>query len=181
MNKDIIELSRSIMFDQVGVIEKQKNWGGQVTKYINSVGLNYPIAYCGAGQYYCLKEAADSLGYNPKTEIPFNARKSASSQYWYTHAKEIGIKTVFSPHIDDLIVWRKRNTGKGHVERIDSVGLMGWVYTVGFNTSLNSGNTEQERNGDGVAKRRRHLYSPIGLLSIRGLVGLTPEPEEKPK
>lgn len=181
INSDIITLSDSILKQQVGVTEhpKNSNWGPEVKYYIKSSNVNYAIPYCGAGQFFCLKSACDSLNYSYDL-IPFNARSAASSQYWFTHGKQIGIKVDYSPQPNDIIVWRKGSTGKGHVERIISVGEMGWVKTVGFNTS--NGKSGSQREGGGVFIRNRHLYNPIGALNIRGLVGLIspPEPPRKP-
>ena len=180
MDYKLINLSKDILMEQAGTVEKQNNWGGMVTKYIKSTGLNYPIPYCGAGQYYCLYTATLDLKMDPKTQIPFNARKSASSVYWYNRGKAIGTNVKYEPEDNCIIVWRKRNnSSKGHVERIIEVGKKGWVTTIGFNTS--NGKNGSQREGGGVFIRKRHIYNPFSTLLIKGLVKLKPinMPENK--
>lgn len=171
IDREIVLLSNQILYEQVGTVEKQPNWGGKVIDYIASVGLHSPIKYCGAGQYYCLSRAALELNKSPKIEIPFVARSCASSQYWFIRAKQIGKKTDFVPQVNDLIIWRSRkDASSGHIGRIVAVGEAGWIVTIEFNTS--SGTTGSQANGGGVFKRQRQIFSPLGILSIRGLVGL---------
>jgi hypothetical protein len=48
-----------IAFSQLGVQEEPKgsNWGKDVKKYLNSVGINFPASWCMAFVYWCHKEA----------------------------------------------------------------------------------------------------------------------------
>lgn len=175
LDQSIIDESKQLLMLQVGVVEKPKdsNWGPEVSKYIKSTGLNIAVSYCGAGQYWCLKESAKTLGIEPTTGIPFVARKSASALYWFTAGKEIGITTEYIPEVNDIVVWRNTSkAGKGHVGRIIEVGQMGWIKTVEFNTS--SGVSGSQDNGGGVYIRSRNLNGMIGALAIKGLVGLKP-------
>ena len=52
-----------IAIGQIGVEEvpRGSNWGTDVKKYLNSVGINFPASWCMAFVYWCCKEAGVSL------------------------------------------------------------------------------------------------------------------------
>jgi len=158
----LIELSRDSLFAQVGIQEATGNNDGETLKYQTIFGLKN-IPYCAAGQDWCYWVNAKLI-----SDIPF--KMSANAQFHFNWAKKHGLKVAFIAEVDDFIVWGIRNKSTGHIERIIIVYANGWVGTIGFNTS--NGKTGSQREGNGVFIRLRHLYNPIGLLLIKGLVGI---------
>ena len=158
---------------QVGTKESTGHNDGPVDKYLYSVfgrrNTGYP--YCAAGVFWCFKKSGDSLGI-PEKYLP--VPKSGLAQHFYTYGVNNGYRTQFFAQKSDILVWRKGNSYSGHVEIIDSVCQAGWVITIGFNTS--NGKTGSQREGNGVFRRRRNLYSPIGNLNVRGILGFKRNP-----
>ena len=155
--EDALEQSEKVLMSQVGLKEKTgRNDGTHVELYLKSVGLKGRYAYCAAGQYYCFSQAS----YNP---LP----KTGSVATLWNFAKKQK-QTPLIPQRHDLIMWLS-NKGTGHVERIIEVLSMGWLKTVGFNTTNSTGN---QRDGGGVYIRLRNLYHPLSrILKNKGLLG----------
>ena len=159
-----LDKSRVILYSQLGLKEKTgRNDGTHVELYLKSVGLNpkgrYP--YCLAGQYYCFSQTS----YNP---LP---KTGACITLWNFVRKLKALPYI--PQIDDLIVWLSRK-GNGHVERITKILGMGWIRTIGFNTTLDGkGN---QRDGGGVYEKMRNILHPLSrLLSAKCLIGFKNE------
>ncbi len=167
---DLLNLSHQLVLSQIGIKEKTGRNDGEVEKYGNAAGFKQRIPYCYAFQYWGFKVACDELqidyGYIP---IP----KSGMANAAFNYAKKNGIKTTYKAKINDLITWRKSNSGSGHIARIDSVGRVGWVWTIEGNTS--NGKTGSQREGNGVFYRKRNIKHPLGRMYIRGLVGFYQE------
>ena len=163
---DVLNKSYCILRQQVGVKEKTgHNDGKQIAVYLKSVGINYPAAYCAAGQYWCFYEACIYFNYSTD-EIPIPRSGMANAAYDY--ARRYGKRTGYIPQKHDLIVWRN-SKGFGHIERVVYTGQVGWVITIGFNTS--NGQSGSQYEGNGVFKRKRNIYHWLGSRKIRGLVG----------
>ncbi len=160
----LLDASYDSMMTQVGIIEKTNQNDGEVQKYLRLIGLkgNYP--YCAAGQYWCFYVSAKALKIDIKS-IPIQRTGFANAMFNF--AKMKGKKMAFFPQKHDLIVWRKLNSSKGHIERIISVQSKGWVKTVGFNSSSIIKNKKIE----GVFMHKRNIFHILGLLRIRGLIG----------
>jgi hypothetical protein len=167
-NPEILTVSERYLKSQVGLKEKTgHNDGPHITRYMNAVGLSgsrgYP--YCAAGQVWCLWMACKDLN----EPYPFSKR-SGLANFFYTDAVKHGrLCNTNEPKKHNLVVWKSPKNNTGHVERIDSVGEKGWVWTVGFNTS--NGLLGSQRDGNGVFRVKRNLKSPLGRLRLRGLVG----------
>ena len=163
-NNQLLQESHKIMMTQVGILEKSNKNDGEVQKYLKVVGLqgNYP--YCAAGQYWCFHQAAIQLGISSKM-IPIP--KTALANSMFNFAKKNGVLGKFLPQKNDLIVWRKHNSYKGHIERIIAVQSKGWITTVGFNTS----SYINKKYVEGVFIKKRNIFHFIGLLKTRGLIG----------
>jgi hypothetical protein len=160
--EELVNVSLDSAICQVGIREKSNRNDGDVEKYLRIFNLKRGNPYCAAGQYWCFYRAALDLKMSLK-EIPL--LKSALAFAMFNHAKNNGVRTNFNPVRNDLIFWRKKNSVRGHVERIISVGKSGVVFTVGFNT-VNK-NTGEE----GVFLQKRNLHQPLGRLVVRGVVG----------
>lgn len=128
---------------QVGQEEKPRgsNWGGMVTEYIKSTGLNVACFWCAAYVTWCLKQAQYS-GKLPKHR--------ASTYYWYVFGKENNILHK-TPQRNDLFVWNGANGG--HI---------GWVIRVNGNrfwTLEGNSNNDGSRNGYKVVEHERTIES----------------------
>lgn len=170
----VVNLATSIAKHQVGVVEAtNRNDGYMVNQYQKSVGIrqgNSKVTgdpYCAAGVYWSYMTAVDSLGLD-KSYIPIP--RSGSSQVAYTYAEQKAkIASKQDPTVNDIFIWRKKNSWQGHQGIIIEVGEKGWVYTVEFNTSGNG--TTDEREGGGVFIKKRNYRHPLGRLMTRGFVG----------
>jgi hypothetical protein len=85
----------------------------------------------------------------------------------YNKAVTNGKRSVPEPQKHDLVVWRLPRSWKGHIERVIKTEEAGWIQTIGFNVSkyLNG------RKKEGVFKKRRNIYHPLGRMLVRGLIG----------
>lgn len=165
----LLDLSQKIMLENVGTKELTgNNDGPKISKILESVGIYNPAPYCQAYVYYCFSEARYIIGKcGVLVEIPIP--KSAVAQSSFNYAKSKGLKTNYSPQVNDLIVWKYSNSWAGHTERIYKVLDKGNVLTVGANTS--NGLSGSQREGNGIYKRKRNVKHPIGRMKLRGLVG----------
>ncbi len=161
-SKELLIKSNEILQKQVGVKELISNDSKEIKEYLASVGVKIPSPYCAAGQYYCFYQA--NKWYNYKYVIPI--KRTAVATSWFTDAKLRGVNVWYQAKVNDLIVWKRNSTWQGHIERVTSIGRNGWVETVGFNTGGNN-----PREGDGVYRKRRHIYHPLNRLKILGIIG----------
>ena len=164
---NVAVLSAQMLDKSMGLKETTGNNDGEHIKlYMKSVGLDYKkhYPYCMAGQYYYFKTAADLL------HKPVPIARTASTIRIYEWAQENGIRTIYEAKENDLVVWKTLNESSGHVARIKQVLERGNIYTWECNTS--NGLTGSQREGNGNYIRKRNLFTPIGRMRIRGLIGL---------
>ena len=160
----LIESSHKICLNEIGTLELTNNNDGDVEKYLSIFGLKSGSPYCAAGQYYCFLEGAK------KNNIDINSIpiiKTALAQSIFNNAKKCGKKSKYAAKKHDLIVWKRGNSSKGHIERVHKVLSNGWVITIGFNTSKIVNGKKLE----GVFLQKRNIEHPLGRLQIKGLVG----------
>ena len=160
----LLKVSLDSAMHQVGKIEKTNKNDGDVQIYQKAVGLKKGEPYCAAGVYWCFASAANDLGLSVN-EI--SVVRTGLANKMYNEAKKKGTRVVYKAKKNDLIVWRKRNSYNGHIERIFEVGRAGWVKTVGFNVAGIVNNKQVE----GVFIKKRNIYQRIQNLFIRGLIG----------
>lgn len=163
----VIEKSRDVLFTQVGKKElTNKNDGEHIKLYMEAVKLPYGkgYPYCAAGIYYCYYSVNKST-----KDVPILQSGGANAIFDYARKHgRIREDSQFVPYVDDLIVWIKKGTYSGHIERIVEVSDSQTVITVGFNTG--SGDSGSQRDGGGVYKRVRYLNKPLGSMVVRGLI-----------
>jgi hypothetical protein len=166
-SKELVEMSRNILRQQVGVTETiGNNDSPMIRQYLKSVNINYPQPYCMAGQYYCYYEANKVLGGSYKIPLP----KSGVAIHAYSYAKANGNKTEFTVRVDDLLIWKRRRSWSGHVERVITVMKGGYYRLVGFNT-MPQDIAGSQREGQGVHIRVRKV-SRLGKLLFHGVAGV---------
>lgn len=162
----LVRTAHRIATEQIGVTEATgKNDGPKIKAYLKVTGLPEGYPYCAAGLSWSYLQAAYELDSN-KSMIPFPL--TAGSQKIYDHAVKYGKNVEFKPAKYDFFTWRKKDSYLGHIGMIDSVGEKGWVHTIEFNTSPGVGN---QRDGDGVWRKKRNIIHPIGRLYVRGFIG----------
>jgi hypothetical protein len=159
--KDILELSEKYTVSQIGTLEKKGRNDGDVYKYQKLLGIRVGSPYCAAGLYWCFWRSVNDLELSDN-DIPII--KSAVANDIFNDAMRRGKISDYYPDRHDLIVWRKPKSWSGHIERVLEVKKAGWVITVGFNTINNSGQ-------QGVFRKKRNVFHPLGRLAIRGLIG----------
>ena len=174
----LVSESNLILAKQVGVKEKTgSNDGVQVERYLKSIGLNKGQPYCAAGQYYCYSEAAKRLGIDSK-EIP--APKSGLARAFYWFGKKHGSKSKTNTiHKHSFMIWGYTNSNSGHIERVVSVGKLGWVKTIGFNTS--NGLKGSQREGNGVFFRKRNVFHPLSKMALIAIINVIPRIRGQPE
>lgn len=164
-NSALAQKAVTVALSQENVLEYKCKNSGDVQKYLDIFNARAGTPYCAAGIYWCFVQAAKTLNL-PLHNIPFP--KSLLANSYFDFSKKYGKKAKYFPQKSDLIVWKRTNSIYGHIEIITKVGEKGWVETIGFNT-------KKQINGHtlcGVFKHKRNIYHPLGLLNIRGLIGL---------
>lgn len=163
---EVAMLSSQLLDKDMGLKEATGNNDGEHIKlYMKAVGLNYNkhYPYCMAGQYYYFKTAADLL------HKPCPIVRTASTIKIYEWGVKNGVQTIYEPKENDLVVWKTLNKSTGHVARIKQVLDRGNIITWECNTG--NGMTGSQRDGNGNYIRKRNIYTPIGRMRIRGLIG----------
>lgn len=153
---------------QAGVIELSGRNDGEPVKYMRAVGISGEAPYCAAGQYWSFLVAALALDL-PVAAIPI--KRTAVANAIYSDAAARGAKKAYCAEKHDLIVWRKKRSWRGHIERVVEVLERGWTVTIAFNTREKVGGEYRE----GVFLKKRNVYHPLGRLAIRGLIGFSEE------
>lgn len=165
IDSNIVNLSRTIALQQVGVIEsKGKNRSPKIDEYNRIAGVSYGSPYCCSGQYYCYEYASQIL--NKENPLP---RTAVASNMFNLLAKR-SIRTAYKPAIDDFIVWQYKNSWKGHIERIIDKRSGGWIRTIAFNVSKRA-ETGNDGN-DGVMIKTRNILHILSRMRVRGLIGV---------
>lgn len=139
----LLEIAQS----QIGVQEEPKgsNWGKDVKKYLNSVGINFPASWCMAFVYWCFKEAG----------LP--AIKTGGVLAAWNKGKQY---RVLTPQPGDVFIM-DYGKGLGHTGIIERV--------VGEDLHTIEGNTNDtgSREGYEVCRRVRHFKKIKGYLRYR--------------
>lgn len=154
----------NIMHSQVGIREATNRNDGEVLKYLRALGINKPAPYCAAGIWWCFEQARRQLML-PPPDNPLPATAVANDMLAY--AIKNGHETNFSPKIFDLIVWKKSNSYRGHIECIVELQNGGFVRTIGFNTSIRN----LGKNQEGVFYQKRNIMHPLSRMRLRGIIG----------
>ena len=163
--KDLLEMSEEAAISQIGIRERTGRNDGEVEKYLKAVGLGQGNPYCAAGQYWCFWRACQILKI-PTKYIPIP--NTALVYNIYKFARKKGSPTAYKAKRHSLIVWQYKNRRRGHIERIIKVEKAGWVETVAFNTS--AGKNKNQRDGEGVYRKKRNIYHLLGRMKIKCLV-----------
>lgn len=161
-DSELLDSSLDSALAQVGIIELTNKNDGEVEKYLRLFSLKSGQPYCAAGQYWCFFVSAKKLGLS-LSEIPIT--KSPLAYNIFKDAKKRGIRGNYHAAKNDMIVWRKKDSRNGHIERVYSVSRKGNVTTIGFNTK------DKKSNRQGVFFQRRNIYHPLERLMIKGLIG----------
>lgn len=143
----------SIARSQIGKAEipHGSNWGEHVQKYLKSVGITFPAAWCMAFVYYCYSEACK------EAKIPNVLIKTGGVlRQW----NEIPKQYKWSVPKVGAIFIMDYGKGLGHtgiIERIEG----DIIYTIEGNT-----NDEGSREGYEVARRTRSIKKCKGFIVI---------------
>lgn len=159
----MITESEAVAISQIGIVEKTgRNDGEEIEKYLTLFSFPEGTPYCAAGVYWCYYEVFRKWNY---LEIPVPKTAVASEMYYY--AKRKGTKTGYNAKRNDLIVWKMKNSYKGHIERIVEIQNAGWIKTIGFNTSK----IIEGKRKEGVFIKRRNIFHPIMRMKVLGIIG----------
>lgn len=146
----LTDAALKIAFAQVGQTEKPlgSNWGEPVKSYLNSVGINFPAAWCYAFAHWCFDQAANELKILnplPKTGSVLHA--------WELAAPEN--KTTI-PQVGDIFIM-DLGGGLGHC------GFVHYIREDNFTLDTIDGNTNNDgsREGIEVEGKTRHNQKPI--------------------
>jgi uncharacterized protein (TIGR02594 family) len=137
-----------IAITQIGVeeIPRGSNWGNDIKKYLNSVGIDFPASWCAAYVYWCCKEAGITT--LPKTGGVLAMWNKAKPEMKFS-----------APKAGDIFIM-DFGKGLGHtgfVEKVDGDKL----YTIEGNT-----NDTGSREGYEVCRRERLASKCKGFIRI---------------
>jgi len=123
------------------------NWGKDVKKYLNSVGINFPASWCAAFVYWCFKTA------DPATKL---TKTGGVLNMWN---KTPLANRHSTPAVGDIFIL-DYGKGLGHtgiVERVEN----GMIWTIEGNT-----NDTGAREGFEVCRRRRVASKCKGFIRL---------------
>lgn len=146
-------------------IPRGSNWGEHVQKYLASVDVDFPAAWCMAFIYWCVEESgirvSDGTGglKNPlvKTAGVLRQWNEVASQFPLSVHKKM---KVSSPQPGDIFIM-DHGHGLGHAGFIESIDPDGLIRTIEGNT-----NDEGDRDGYEVCRRIRHAEKMKGFIRI---------------
>lgn len=150
---DTFKLSvATLLTAQIGVKEKTgKNDGVEVEQYLESVGLGKGYAWCQAFLYWGFDNAANALGF--KNPMP----KTAGVLDCWNKSKAFQVKKKARPESGDVFTM-DFGKGQGHAGFVLEV-VGEYIHTVEGNTSADPSLPSEDRDGQGVYKRRRKISS----------------------
>lgn len=149
MVNDVIKIAISQL--QVQEEPKGSNWGKDVQKYLNSVGLNFPAAWCMAFVYWCYNEYYKAAA----AKNPLIKTGGVLAQ-WNKIGKEY--KFTSNPAAGDIFIMKFKN-GLGHAGLVEFVDDKGILHTIEGNT-----NDEGVRDGFEVCRRTRMQPTIFGYI-----------------
>lgn len=142
-----------IAISQLGVHEEPKgsNWGDDVSKYLMSVGINFPASWCMAFVYWCVKTSLENT-----SSINTLYKSGGVLAVWNHTAKE---KKNSAPEAGDIfiIVYDKGLGHAGFVERVEGE----IIHTIEGNT-----NDTGSREGYEVCRRERKIAKCKGFIRL---------------
>lgn len=144
----------NIAASQLGCAEDPRgsNWGKHIKKYLGSVGISFPAAWCMAFVYWCVDEACRQQG----LKNPLYKTGGVMEQWNHTLLSTRSLV----PQAGDVFIM-DFGKGLGHtgiVEKVEGI----WIYTIEGNT-----NDDGSREGYEVARRRRELKKIKGYIILK--------------
>lgn len=142
---------------EIGAREQPRgsNWGEDVARYLASVGIESPAAWCAAFVYWCFERVMPV-----QNELP-RSGYTPLIHAWAKREKRIIKPRKAQPA--DLVLFHfpslKRVAHVGLVGKVDVAG--GFVWTIEGNT-----NDEGSREGYEVARRRRRLSDRMIFVNM---------------
>lgn len=136
-------------------IPRGSNWGPDIKKYLASVGITKPSAWCASFAYWCFDEASRELGMkNPLTKVGGVLRQ-------WEFSPKYRIPKNLIPQPGDLFVL-DHGKGLGHMGIIESVDPQTFEeYAIEGNS-----NSDGSRDGEEVVRHKRLPTDPklVGFL-----------------
>ena len=127
---------------------KGSNWGPDIKKYLNSVGINFAASWCAAFVYWCFREAAF------KANKPCPVVKTAGvMDHWNKGMNH----RVTTPMPGDIFIM---DFGKG----LGHTGIVEYVIGEFIGTIEGNTNDDGSREGYEVARRKRKISACKGFL-----------------
>lgn len=133
-------------------IPKGSNWGPEVKKYLNSVGINEPASWCMAFVYWCTATAAQALSVNN----PLYKTGGVMNQWYNAHPNN---KILEHPQAGDIFIMEFAH-GLGHTGIVETIEGP-YINTIEGNT-----NEDGSREGYEVARRKRFVSSIHGFIRL---------------
>lgn len=153
----------NIAISQIGVQELTgNNDGEQIDKYQKLFNLKNQN-YCAIGIYWSWWEACRIT---QKSIMYIPIKKTAVAYQVFADAKKRGKKVKYGASRGSQLVWKYPDSWKGHTELVIKKGKNGNVTTVAFNSS----GVGSQRNGKGVAQKKRNIHHPLGRMQLKGIV-----------
>lgn len=142
----------SILSGQVGVKEATgKNDGVEVEAYLKSVGLGKGYAWCQAFLFYGFEKASKELS------IPNPMPRTAGVLDCWNKSKQYQVKKGERPQVGDVFTM-DFGKGTGHTGIITDV-QGDFINSIEGNTSVDPTLPSEDRDGQGVYRRRRKISS----------------------
>ena len=146
----LCEIALEVAKKEVGneEIPRGSNWGPDVKKYLNSVGINFPAPWCMAFVYWCFSQAAERMAV--KNQL---VKTGGVMQHWNKAPKF----RVVHPQPGDIFIM---DYGKG----LGHTGIVVKVNADSVETIEGNTNDEGSREGFEVCTRVRSKSRIKGYL-----------------
>jgi hypothetical protein len=150
LSAKVIEVAKGEIGKQE--IPKGSNWGPEVKKYLNAVGINEPASWCMAFVYWCTATAAKALSINN----PLYKTGGVMNQWYNAHPNN---KILEHPQAGDIFIMEFKG-GLGHTGIVESVDA-DHIYTIEGNSNNNG-----SRDGEEVVRNKRLITAIHGFIRL---------------
>lgn len=162
---NLTEKSQNAVWDDVATSGPDAR-AAELRQKLLATGWQLGWAYCAAFAEVCWRE-----GYKGFPELALIGQSITSSVMGtFENFQELGRITKLALP-GSIMLMQKGRTWKGHAGIVVERGDNDVFYTIEGNTSQGRGTAEQQRNGDGVYRKRHTLnFEPSSGLWLRGFV-----------
>jgi len=135
-------------------VPRGSNWGVDIKKYLNSVGINFPASWCMAFVYWCVKSTCKA-----NNSVNPMIKTGGVLKQWQKINPSFKVSVTETPKRNDIFIMDLGH-GLGHTGIIEEVED-DIIHTIEGNT-----NDSGSREGYEVCRRTRKKSTIIGYIRL---------------